>query len=461
MWWKRGNSRRPFVGLRREVYQSKKLRSTRHSETRQAIALRYGWALVALPTLAVGLAPLLESVLAHPDDAGAIVTFLLAKRVYLYALAFTGLDLAARRTLSEPSALGQRFKGINEDLLAGLASQSQSTEEATQAYQRLDTVSESTQAAALPVLLAGSLAASVLGIAGIAALSNLVSTGDDAARAVLGAILPVSSLAGAVTVLLFSRAELRYVANALLPAIDGEEWDQPAARAAAATAILLVLAAYGGPVEWWPIRNAANVLVGITVARAAQFPRFSVCLAALIGVGLYDAAGTLLPLLSSLATSDAGATGASAMETVARSRLPAPQAPGALGMAAGWQPGVLAVVLKGRVTDALGLADFVFPAILAGFCVRFDARKRQEADIADQDSLKEMHEGSLPGYYNASAAGYIIGCFLLEFQGASVQPALVSIAPCMAFSVLGLAVFRGELSELWNATDLDANSNVD
>eukprot|EP00976_Prorocentrum_cordatum_P092869 1189134-Prorocentrum_minimum.AAC.2 len=47
--------------------------------------------------------------------------------------------------------------------------------------------------------------------------------------------------------------------------------------------------------------------------------------------------------------------------------------PGAIS----WQPGILAVVLQGRTSDALGLADFLFPSILAGFCLRYDSAIRR------------------------------------------------------------------------------------
>jgi hypothetical protein len=39
---------------------------------------------------------------------------------------------------------------------------------------------------------------------------------------------------------------------------------------AALGALALTVAAYAGPIEWWPLRNVANLLIGVTVARAVQ-----------------------------------------------------------------------------------------------------------------------------------------------------------------------------------------------
>jgi hypothetical protein len=91
-------------------------------------------------------------------------------------------------------------------------------------------------------------------------------------------------------------------------------------------------------------------------------------------------------------------------------------------------------VVGGRVSDALGLADVIFPALLAGWALRFDA----------------LRAGSV-GLYPASLGGFVIGCVALELlqTGQGGQPALLYLVPAMLVSV-GLAGARaGVLKNMW------------
>eukprot|EP00959_Pyramimonas_sp_CCMP1952_P436961 9148910-Pyramimonas_sp.AAC.2 len=93
---------------------------------REQWLVRYAWALVALPLLSLPFIPLANFVQELKVDSNqglgtaAILGLLLGKRVYLYALALTGLDLAAWRSVNAPLGLGSRFKVINDELLDGL-----------------------------------------------------------------------------------------------------------------------------------------------------------------------------------------------------------------------------------------------------------------------------------------------------------------------------------------------------
>lgn len=370
--------------------------------------------------------PLLDAAIERSRDgggAGERAALTAARRGHVYALAGTGTHLAARRAAGEPASLGARFRSLNEELLP-TASGGSSTD-AVEAYKRLDAVSPNAQAAALPVLLGGALLVSLVAAGGMALVlgPRAVPPPPEA----LGAARGLVALGGAATVILFGRAELRKLASGIVGAQDDR-----ASVAATAAAVALTAACYAGPADWFEIRNLANLLLGVTVARAVQLPTFRASAAALVGVAAYDALGTLLPVTGG---------GAGAMEVVARDRLQrvAPLAAGAPGSVV-WQPGILALVLRGRTTDALGLADFIFPSIVAGWALRLDRRR--------------MERGEGPGhYYTAAMLGFALGCFALEVQGAGVQPALVSICPCELGAVVALGAYRGELRELFADED--------
>lgn len=104
-----------------------------------------------------------------------------------------------------------------------------------------------------------------------------------------------------------------------------------------------------------------------------------------------------------------------------------------------WQPGLLEVRLRGRVTDLLGLGDAVFPSLLSTYALRFDSSRSD--DVTD-----------IPYYFSASIAGYGLGCAACEFApgiGSSGLPALLFIIPAMLTSVLGLSLVRGELGDIF------------
>ena len=160
-----------------------------------------------------------------------------------------------------------------------------------------------------------------------------------------------------------------------------------------------------------------------------------------------------------------------------------------------WRPGLLTVSLNGGVTDALGLGDVLFPALLVGWALRFDrfwGEKSKEMssegeEMEGKHKLKEEQEqeleqafanevnvvaesganygtgtgtGRVRGargnciggvheqhekLYPATMGGYLLGCLLCEvFQTGQGQPALLYIVPSMLFTVGAAAAFGSE-----------------
>ena len=95
----------------------------------------------------------------------------------------------------------------------------------------------------------------------------------------------------------------------------------------------------------WPLQNTINGAIAINVARALQLPTLPTILAALAGLTVYDAVGTLAS--PAYAAADAASSLASApqqqsvMESVATARM-------GNGAGAAWQPGLMVVLLQGH-----------------------------------------------------------------------------------------------------------------
>merc|ERR1712008_473823 len=120
--------------------------------------------------------------------------------------------------------------------------------------------------------------------------------------------------------------------------------------------------------------------MGVTFSRAVAQSEFSTIALLLIGVAFYDLIGVFgtAVLLGSQV-----AIGTSAMKTVALGKIGAASSVSTGAMAAAtvtsstvvaadgaakavsflptWRPGLIEVVLAGRVSDGLGLADIIFP----------------------------------------------------------------------------------------------------
>ena len=281
--------------------------------------------------------------------------------------------------------------------------------------------------------------------------------------------------------------------DAAFPFLDAVS-SSPLAQSALAAAVVAALAYLGPPGLVWPLRNVVGVSIGVAVARAVQLPRLPNVLVALsllvaydvfsVGVQLVNlgsaslattAAATAAASSSSSASSAAATAAASAsisasssgaassaMGAVALSKVGGATGAGAGAAAASssssfalpsWQPGLLEVELRGRVTDLLGLGDAVFPSLLSTFCLRFDQRSisnsNSNSNINSSRSPSSDFSSPFPLYFAASLLGFIAGCVACDLApgiDSSGLPALLFIVPAMATTTLGLAAARGELA---------------
>ena len=318
---------------------------------------------------------------------------------------------------------------------------------------------------ALPFFLAVALSISYFLSQG--SLFNMPDTGAGTNPGdidILAIFNSISTLSNLAVCLLFSATEYRS-SSVFLPKGNEEEEEEPTFPQKLITipnmaALAAVLGASFLPLtQAWPLQNSVNIALAVTVTRAiapfligesgsiriialaltglATYDAFSVFGTSLLSVqaaGAIDVAaisdsvtnvisstpsvpvpGDYIPELPTIIT----AGDASVMETVALSKLQGP-----------WKPGLLEMVLVGRVSDVIGLADICFPACLVSWSFAKNT-----------------------AYIGATIGGYVLGSLLTEiastfgpFQG---LPALIFIAPAMLGSVSLLALVKGEMDEVW------------
>ena len=267
---------------------------------------------------------------------------------------------------------------------------------------RLDAAPQSAQAAALPLVFLGLLVSAYAGSVLLGAPPPAAEPPPVDVAAIARAVLPLST---ASTCAFAVNAEAQACAAALAP---GKEDEAPEV-AAAAVAVALVAFAYSQPLAVaWPVQNLVNACVAVSVSRVLQLPSLPAVLAAVGGLALYDGLGTIV--LSAPAAD-------SLMEGVAQAKL---------GEGAGlWQPGLLTVVLNGRVSDGLGLGDVVAPSLLAGWA------RRRDVDVGGG------------GLLAAAMGGFAAGCVALEVAPPELsRAALLFLIPATAASLLGRLVLR-------------------
>mmetsp|Transcript_34919 Transcript_34919/g.104156 ORF Transcript_34919/g.104156 Transcript_34919/m.104156 type:complete len:558 (-) Transcript_34919:178-1851(-) len=442
--------------------------SARRRSDRIASALIFA----AVPAASLTLPALLS--------VGLYAPLVVAKRAVVYGMAGTIVGVAAARGAEDDASLGRRLEKLTAEILpvaAGDTSpEKEKDEEEEDARFRelraLDGIDSSAQSAALPAIVAGSLALSILilrlqdGGTGDVPESGAMAALGDLARDAVPSLVGMSN---AAVLGLFTRAELDRAVRAWglsdpAPSKnDTEEEEESSEGASAASiatplALALVSAAYLLPPSLaWPARNVASMSLGIAVSRAVQLPRLGPIAAALTALVLYDVFSVFVSLVelggATLAASGAAggesttaaattvastSASSSAMGAVALSKVGGASAltgdGGALSL---WQPGLLEVRLRGRATDLLGLGDAVFPSLLATFAFRFDRKEDAGEGESDRPLL----------YFSAAMFGFTTGCLACEFVpgiDSTGLPALLFIVPAMFTSVLGLAAVRGD-----------------
>jgi len=438
------------------------------------------------PAVPAILLPILTDAFRASQDPTDLLTVLVAKRGFLYIIAILSTAYAGwRATTSLPA--GESLDALNSEILRGEAPPSESSQPSSQKKKdtQLDVAEEKEDEAVFAVLDemedVGQNVAFALPfvLATALSISYFMSQGPDQSAAamgagnidVLGAFSSISTLSNLVVCLLFSAAEYRSCT------VSDDDDDTPefprnlislpniAALAALLAASLLPLS------QAWPFQNSINIALAVTVTRAlapfllgesgsirtvalaltglAAYDAFSVfgtSLLAIQAAGAFDASVISSPVtdmaasMTGIAPENVGietssiitAGDTSVMETVARAKLEGP-----------WRPGLLEMVLVGRVSDVIGLGDIVFPACLVswGFA-------------------------SNMAYASATIGGYVLGSVLTEVASTlgptQGLPALIFIAPAMLASVSLVAIQRGEMAMIWGeGEDVNEIGNKD
>ena len=382
-----------------------------------------------LPLLSLAFPVLLDSArTADENTAKTAVQILIAgKRLYIYLLAASIVAAAGIRGANDDPKLGGRISALTADIL-GLPTDDDSQVKAqlTEELKSLDTLSGESQSVGLPLLVASSLAGSLLllQLGGGTDHTELGKSGQDVGQIVQSSLPMVSQLTNAAILTLFTRGELERAfsfSGLINPSNNG--------AFALGSAVILTTAAFLGPAPLvWPVQNIVCMCLAIAVSRAIQLPKLPFVAAALAALCVYDGASVLL--LSSHAASSSPAA-VSAMNTVALDKM------GPL-----WQPGLLEVRIGGRVSDILGLGDAVFPSIFVTLMRRFDLASKEEKRP----------------YFVTSLVGFGAGCFLCEFApgiDSTGLPALLFLVPAMFVSVGAVSLFRKEASLLWEFDSSD------
>ena len=417
--------------------------------------------LLALPSAAsYATLPILYDTYKAAAPADNLVPFLgllLAKRITLYACALATVFVAAQRSGDAPAGLGERFERITAEAISPLTMPEEQTAEVRAVAQTLDATPQAAQAAGLPVVFGALLfGAYVFNL--LVASTPPPPPDPEATDAILeslrSAFATIQPLSTASVCVFACNVEAQAFAAGLINggqsfansadlspdgSTSGEIELAPASVAAAAAALTCVALAYVvPPASAWPLQNTINACIAIGVARVLQIPSLPALLAAVGGLALYDGVGTLFAATAAEPEVIVQSS-SSVMESVAKAKLGA-----TVGGVQAWQPGLLTVLLQGRLTDALGLGDVVAPALIAGWCRRFDLRLEAVDGAASDDAGSNGGGGG--SYLGAALSGYAIGCVLLEVVPAELsRAALLFLVPSTTASVLIRLVERKEL----------------
>ncbi|RLV88969.1 putative intramembrane protease [Spathaspora sp. JA1] len=113
---------------------------------------------------------------------------------------------------------------------------------------------------------------------------------------------------------------------------------------------------------------------------------------------------------------------------------------------------------SGNYVNLLGLGDLFVPGLFISLCLRFDVYQ-----FYAKNNISFNHLNKYPKpYFVASLIGYFIG-LSLTFVMVDIfdvgQPALLYLVPCLLIGVIGVSLYRGEFTTLWNFSEL--NEDVD
>ncbi|KAK4054418.1 hypothetical protein OIV83_000912 [Microbotryomycetes sp. JL201] len=112
-----------------------------------------------------------------------------------------------------------------------------------------------------------------------------------------------------------------------------------------------------------------------------------------------------------------------------------------------------------RGFSLLGLGDIVLPGIFVALAMRFDYHQALQSSLKVKDKLPLKPTARFPKpYFRTSLVAYVAGlvttiCVMHTFKAA--QPALLYLSPACILSVIGCAISRNELQQLWSFQELD------
>lgn len=425
------------------------------------------------PAIPAVVLPMLTDTFRATQDPSALLAVLLSKRIFIYILATLATAYAGWRASTSLPA-GKSLDSLNREILKGEAPPTEDeTSEDQQSWNQPKTLQKDEKkdeqifasldefdgvnqnvAIALPFVLTTALCVSYLLSQGPTATDSSILTSN---LDILSALSQLSTVSNLVVCLLFSAAEFR--SSTVSNSTDEGKFPQKILSIPNIIALFSVLAASLLPLsQAWPFQNSLNIALAVTVTRAVapflmeESGSIRIIAIALTGLAAYDifsvfgtsflsvqAAGAVdvssisdsvientysIPQTFGIGASNIITAGEpSVMETVARSKLEGP-----------WRPGLLEMVLVGRVSDVIGLGDVVFPACLVSWGFNFNA-----------------------AYAYAAIGGYLLGSLLTEIvstlgplQG---LPALIFLTPAMLGSVSLLAVQRGETETVWGSLE--------
>ena len=355
-------------------------------------------------------------------------------------------------------------------------------------YGALDTLDQNKLAASLPFALVGSL---------ILSFTVLLST--------KGMPLPIPSTNGmqlplkeifstfilvsnAIVCYLFTKTTLFSPTSITTP----DSAKQPSTVEVIIPIVFVALSFFipPGGALLWPVHNIINACICIQVGRVLQLNQLIPVLIAVVGLMFYD-------VIAVTTTQSFTDNGASVMEAIATAKLGLSQVAGQAASSAStassssivapdsalvstissiaqmfthpafnWRPGLFEVAVNGRVSDALGLGDVVFPGILTGWLYRFESDQAPSSVVTDTlivgtatvhdvssdvESVSSTNTANQPTYplYKSALLGYVIGCVLNEvFMGSAGTPALLYLMPSMLIAVGIEALRRGRVSDM-------------
>lgn len=413
------------------------------------------------PAIPAVVLPMLTDTFRATQNPSDLLAVLIAKRSFIYILATVTTAYAGWRATTDLSA-GESLDALNREIIKGQRFDLVDNKEKNQdqaIFAPLDQVENVNQnvAFALPILLATSLGVSYMFISlqqGLDVNTSIHIDGGINLLELAGNLITFSNL---VVCLLFSATEYRSCTKpneeTNYDSSDSESkhrvtTGQNIVNLPNILACIIVSLAWLLPTsQAWPFQNSVNMALAVTVTRAVapflldKSRSIRIVALALGGLAFYDVTSVFgaftvdsasavdfsfavaSPISSSSSTSSSTSSiiaDKSIMETVARSK-----------MEGSWRPGLLEMVLVGRVSDVIGLGDVVFPACLVSWGYSFHKR-----------------------YAYAAIAGYMLGSIVTEVVstfGPTQQglPALIFLTPAMLGSVSLLALQRGEFNSVW------------